>query len=93
MVNGVCGISASSPRQLGAWVYVLVAFGIIGGECHLVSHVLLIERMTRYGGRALLFILYTQETTYLRTWQARAILARTGSFVTFTPSASPNICF
>jgi hypothetical protein len=31
MVNGVCGISASSPRQLGAWVYVLVAFGIIGG--------------------------------------------------------------
>jgi len=31
MSNGVCGISASSPRQLGAWVYVLVAFGIFGG--------------------------------------------------------------
>jgi len=29
--TGVCGISSSSPRQFGAWVYVLVAFGIIGG--------------------------------------------------------------
>jgi len=31
MSNGVCGISASTPRQFGAWVYVLVAFAIIGG--------------------------------------------------------------
>ena len=38
MSNGVCGISASTPRKFGAWVYVLVAFAIIGGECDQVAH-------------------------------------------------------
>jgi hypothetical protein len=31
MSSGVCGLSASAPRQFGAWVYVLVALGIICG--------------------------------------------------------------
>jgi len=29
--NGVCGVAAATPREFGAWVYVLVALGIIGG--------------------------------------------------------------
>ncbi|PPQ70688.1 hypothetical protein CVT24_000170 [Panaeolus cyanescens] len=29
--SGVCGVAASTPRHFGAWVYVLVALGIIGG--------------------------------------------------------------
>jgi len=31
MNTGVCGISSYAPRQFGAWVYVLLSFGIIGG--------------------------------------------------------------
>ncbi|KAL0956045.1 hypothetical protein HGRIS_002217 [Hohenbuehelia grisea] len=31
MTSGVCGISASTPRHLGIWVYVVVALGIFGG--------------------------------------------------------------
>lgn len=29
--NGVCGISADTPKQFGIWVYVLVGVGIVGG--------------------------------------------------------------
>lgn len=85
MNTGVCGISASSPRRFGSWVYVFVALGIIGGEYNSICVVFLTQRMTiRYGGRALRSIPHTQEAADRGTCEAWAILARTGSLVTFT---------
>ena len=32
LATGVCGKSASAPNHFGGWVYVVVGFGIFGGE-------------------------------------------------------------
>jgi hypothetical protein len=31
LASGTCGVTAATPRHFGAWVYILVALGIIGG--------------------------------------------------------------
>jgi len=50
--SGFCGPSAATPRQFGAWVYVLVALGIIGGMSGTLTGLYVTHRKQREQERA-----------------------------------------
>jgi hypothetical protein len=50
--SGFCGPSASTPRQFGAWVYVLVALGIVGGMSGTLTGLYVTHRKQREQERA-----------------------------------------
>ncbi|KAL4074119.1 hypothetical protein V8B97DRAFT_747531 [Scleroderma yunnanense] len=45
--NGVCGISADTPKEFGIWVYILVGLGIIGGMLTTLISLFMIHRRQR----------------------------------------------
>jgi hypothetical protein len=50
--SGFCGASAATPRQFGAWVYVLVALGIVGGMSGTLTGLYITHRKQREQERA-----------------------------------------
>ena len=59
--SGVCGKPDSEPRHFIAWVYVLVSFGIFGGEFGVqLSQFLSAHILSRNGMCHLWVVLYTQ---------------------------------
>jgi hypothetical protein len=59
--SGVCGKPDSEPRHFNAWVYVLVSFGIFGGEFSVQLSQLLGAHILSRNGRCHLWVaLYTQ---------------------------------
>ena len=80
--TGVCGVTAATPRHFGAYVYVLVALGIIGGKCcrdHLLGRCANVF-CSRHVWNPYRTVFCPSETARPRTFQTSTVLEGTGKY-------------
>jgi hypothetical protein len=63
--TGVCGKSAAAPNHFGAWIYILVGFGIFGGMFGTLSGLFLFHRRQREREREKRVQYWREQNTFL----------------------------
>ncbi|KAI8994084.1 hypothetical protein BD414DRAFT_565903 [Trametes punicea] len=87
--SGVCGERADTPRQVGKWVYVVVAICIVGGMVGTLVGLYFIHRKDRMQEREKRLQYWREQNAFRQNILQMQETAR-NSLMSFTPTGSPR---